>query len=206
MSGSIFLWGCLILAGLVGLVAAFFDSKVNQDENEIIQNKENENTVTYLRKTEYFKDEDITKYNWLDFSIKEISFPEEPVRYYAVVTVTGHNLGTNYANVIIRKVGDNYDFNPHWESYKYSNLDGYPCKDTYDEVVKELEVYFQTKKRHEEPNKHDALKKNYYYFDSKEEAAEAICAMKKKIDSFYRDKELSTKQITENEIKITFEK
>lgn len=206
MSGSIFLLGFLVLACLVGLVAAFFDSKANQEENEIIQNKENENTVTYLRKTEYFKDEDITKYNWLDFSIKEISFPEEPVRYYAVVTVTGHNLGTSYANVIIRKDGDGYDFNPHWQSYKYSNLDGYPCKDTYDEVVEGLEVYFQAKKRHEEPNIHDALKKNYYYFDSKEEAAEAICAMKKKIDGFYRDKELSTKQITENEIKITFEK
>lgn len=205
MSEAIFLWGFLILAGLVGLVAAFFDSKANQEENEIIQNKENENTVTYLRKTEYFKDEDITKYNWLDFSIKEISFPEEPVRYYAVVTVTGHNLGTSYANVIIRKDGDSYDFNPHWESSKFSD-DWYPCMDTYDEVVEGLEVYFQAKKRHEDPNRHAALKKNYYYFDSKEEAAEAICAMKKKIDGFYRDKELSTKQITENEIKITFEK
>lgn len=205
MSEAIFLWGFLILAGLVGLVAAFFDSKANQEENEIIQNKENENTVTYLRKTDYFLDEDITKYNWLDFSIKEVSFPEEPVRYYAVVTVTGHNLGTSYANVIIRKDGDSYDFNPHWE-FSHSSSSGYQCVDTYDEVVKELEVYFQAKKRHEDPNRHDALKKNYYYFDSKEEAAEAICAMKKKIDSFYRDKELSTKQITENEIKITFEK
>jgi hypothetical protein len=61
MNGTIFLCGFLILAVLVGLVAAFFDSKSNQEENEIIQTKENENTVTYLRKTNYFKDEDITK-------------------------------------------------------------------------------------------------------------------------------------------------
>lgn len=204
MNGAIFLCGFLILAGLVGLVAAFFDSKPNQEENEIIRTKENENTVTYLRKTGYFLDEDIAKYNWLDFSIKEVSFPEEPVRYYAVVTVTGHDLGTSYANVIIRKVVDDYDFNPH-RDFTYSSS-GYQCVDTYDEVVKELEVYFQAKKRHEDPNRHNALKRNYYYFDTKEEAAEAICAIKKKIDSFYRDKELSTKQITENEIKITFEK
>lgn len=162
------------------------------------------NGIAYLRKTDYFKYKDITKYNWLDFSIKEVSFPDEPVRYYAVVTVTGHNLGTSYANVIIRKVGDIYDFNPHWESYTYSD-GGYPCKDTYDAVVEELEVYFQAKKRHEDPNEHDALKKNYYYFDTKEDALEAICAMKKKIDGFYRDKELSTKQVSENEIKVTFE-
>lgn len=204
MNGGIIFLSFIIFALIITLFVWF-----SKDANKYTVT--NTGTVvngkTYLRKTSYFKEEDITKYNWLDFSIKEVSFPEEPIRYYAVVTVTGHNLGDCYANVIIRKVirkdDIDYDFNPHYEGY---SDDYYPCMDTYDEVLSGLEIYFQAKKRHEDPNRHSALKENYYYFNSKEEAAEAICAIKKKIDGFYRDKELSTEQITENEIKITFEK
>ena len=120
--------------------------------------------LVYVDKTDVFDESELTKYTWIGFSIKEVSFPEEPIRYYAVATITGYKLGYDCANVIIRKLGDSstYDLNPHFNHGSWRSA-SYECCCTYDRVIKGLESYFKSKKLHDEKDTQYAIKDNYYY-------------------------------------------
>ena len=151
---------------------------------------------------------DYSKLTYLDFAVKHIFFPGEKERFYAVVTVTGHTLKDQKANIILRKDDDVYEFNNEYIDYEAWEF-ARNYKLTYDKVVEYLNDYF--KEKNQKIGKIVKAKDNvnirtcYYYFDTKEEAIEALCIFKKRIDE-YKKRELNSRNdLIEEEIKVSFD-
>lgn len=153
-----------------------------------------------------FSPVDYSKLTFLDFTVKQLSYPGEKDRFYAIVTVTGHTLKNKKANIILRKDGNEYKFNNEytdveaWEFVRNYKL-------TYDKVVKYLDNYFKEKNRNVGKHVYAKDKVNerecYWYFDTKEDAVIALCMFRKLIND-YKGRNTNNGLI-EDEIKVSFE-
>ena len=151
---------------------------------------------------------DYSKLTYLDFAVKHIFFPGEKERFYAVVTVTGHTLKDQKANIILRKDDDVYEFNNEYIDYEAWEF-ARNYKLTYDKVVEYLNDYFKEKNQKigkiVQAKDKVNVRSCYYYFDTKEEAIEALCIFKKRIDE-YKNRELNSRNdLIEEEIKVSFD-
>ena len=172
--------------------------------------KRNKIIPNVLMEFPYIPEEDYPLYTYLDFTVKEVSYPNEPSRFYPVVKITGHKLGNNIANVIIAFYGrrdserndpDNYKFNIYDYNTYPVYYDTFP---TYDKIYIMLNDYYKNKNRNflgiDEPD--DLLAMPYYR--KKEEAVYAVCQFKKRLDEYNNKKEISVQDVSETEIKVTF--
>ena len=153
-----------------------------------------------------FSPADYSKLTYLDFTVKQLSYPGEKDRFYAVVTVTGYTLKNKKANIILRKDGNEYKFNNEytdveaWEFVRNYKL-------TYDKVVEYLNNYFNEKNKNVGKITYAKDKVNernsYYYFDTKEDAVIALCMFRKLIND-YKGRNTNN-DLIEDEIKVSFD-
>ena len=156
------------------------------------------------------------KYDFLDYSVRELSYPEEKIRYYAVVTMTGGEFNKNKVNAIIQFNGTDK-----------SNIYGYglippaflerPAILTmqkrhiwsFDEVKRRLNAYIKDNLNGLGNTANENWKAYYnsygYFFDTVEEATFALCAFKQIVDEKLRKRSLSIHNISENVINVKFE-
>lgn len=193
-------------AVIIGIIS-IFGSKSSDTLNstELTKNLE---ANEFLDRTPFIIPYEYSHYTFLDYSVRELSYPERDTRYYAVVTITGGKLGNNKVNAIIHFHGDDkndiwsYDLQSKCTYYNYEYF-------SFDDVKIRLNNYFKDigagirSKDHTKNSK--TADKNYaYYFKTKEDATFALCQFKKCVDERYRKKELSVNNISETETKITF--
>ena len=158
-----------------------------------------------------FSSVDYNKLTYLDFTVKHILYPGEDERFYAVVTVTGHTLKNQKANIILRKNGNDYKFNNEYtditDIIAWEFTHNY--KLTYDKVVEYLNLYYKEKNKNIGKIVHAKDKVNerdcYYYFDTKEEAIEALCMFRKLINKYKNQEINSNNNIIEEDIKVSFD-
>lgn len=156
------------------------------------------------------------KYDFLEYSVRELSYPEEETRYYAVVTMTGGPFNKNKVNAIIHFNGTDksniygYGLIPP-EFLKTSSLIGLRERHiwSFDEVKRRLNTYIKDKLNGNENNPTENWKTYYpsyaYYFKTIEEATFALCAFKQMVDEKLRKRSLSVHNISENIINVKFE-
>lgn len=165
--------------------------------------------IPWITSTQY------AKYNFLNYSVRELSYPEEKTRFYAVVTMTGGEFNRNKVNVIIQFKGQDkkniysYGLIPS----EFFRLDA-PASIkrsiwTFDEVKRRLNLYIKDKLNGLENSSNENWMAYYnsyaYFFDTVEDATFALCAFKQIVDEKLRKKRLSINDISENVINVKFE-
>jgi len=190
-------------------------SKNKSDNSEELDKSENESAVV-SDKPEPFVISEIpliisaqyAKYDFLDYSVRELSYPEEKTRFYAVVTITGGDFNKNKVNAIIQFKGPDKK-----NIYNYGLIpSGFFIKHrvwTFDEVKRRLNLYIKDKLNEVENMSNENWMAYYnsyaYFFDTVEEATFALCAFKQIVDEKFRKKSLSINDISENVINVKFE-
>ena len=166
--------------------------------------------LPWIISTEY------AKYDFLDYSVRELSYPEEKTRYYAVVTMTGGEFNKNKVNAIIQFKGDRKDYILNYglipaEYFKHDVLISGVKKTiwTFDEVKRRLNTYIKDKLNGTDNTSNENWKAYYScyacYFDTMEDATFALCAFKQVVDERLRKKSLSINDVSENVINVKFE-
>lgn len=156
----------------------------------------------------WIPEKDYPLYTFLDYSIKQVSYPNEQDRYYPVVKVTGHKLGSSAANIIIRYNGVTKKEIYEKERKKPKNY-GLTTDDsfnlpTYDKVSILLNDYYKKKYTNFLDIKEPFPLNIIHYYRNKEDAAYALYQFKKRMDEFYNKKELSKQDISETDFKLEF--
>ena len=196
--------------------------KVTDNKSE--DKSESKNRLFFDDKSEPFVIDEIpwisnleyAKYDFLEYSVRELSYPEEETRYYAVVTMTGGPFNKNKVNAIIHFNGTDksniygYGLIPP-EFLKTNSLIGLRERHiwSFDEVKRRLNTYIKDKLNGNEDNPTENWKAYYpsyaYYFKTVEEATFALCAFKQMVDEKLRKRSLSVHNISENIINVKFE-
>lgn len=165
--------------------------------------------IPWIFSTEY------AKFDFLHYSVRELSYPEEKTRYYAVVTMTGGVFNKNKVNAIIQYNGNdkkliyNYGFIP--PEYLKNNpiIRRHTHIWTFDEVKRRLNAYIKDKLNGvEDPSNENwmAYYRDYaYFFDTIEGATFALYAFKQIVDEKLRKKSLAKHNISENVINVKFD-
>lgn len=156
------------------------------------------------------------KYDFLDYSVRELSYPEEQIRYYAVVTMTGGEFNKNKVNAIIQFNGTDKS-----NIYSYGLIPPAFLERlailtmqkrhiwSFDEVKRRLNAYIKDNLNGLGNTANENWKAYYnsygYFFDTVEEATFALCAFKQIVDEKLRKRSLSIHNISENVINVKFE-
>lgn len=156
------------------------------------------------------------KYDFLDYSVRELSYPEEKIRYYAVVTMTGGEFNKNKVNAIIQFNGTDKS-----NIYSYGLIPPAFLERpailtmqkrhiwSFDEVKRRLNAYIKDNLNGLGNTANENWKAYYnsygYFFDTVEEATFALCAFKQIVDEKLRKRSLSIHNISENVINVKFE-
>lgn len=199
------------------------ESNDKSNNSEELDKSENDTAVVSDNPEPFVIDEipwisslEYAKYDFLDYSVRELSYPEEKIRYYAVVTMTGGEFNKNKVNAIIQFNGTDK-----------SNIYGYglippaflerPAILTmqkrhiwsFDEVKRRLNAYIKDNLNGLGNTANENWKAYYnsygYFFDTVEEATFALCAFKQIVDEKLRKRSLSIHNISENVINVKFE-
>ena len=199
------------------------ESNDKSNNSEELDKSENDTAVVSDNHEPFVIDEipwispiEYAKYDFLDYSVRELSYPEEKIRYYAVVTMTGGEFNKNKVNAIIQFNGTDK-----------SNIYGYglippaflerPAILTmqkrhiwsFDEVKRRLNAYIKDNLNGLGNTANENWKAYYnsygYFFDTVEEATFALCAFKQIVDEKLRKRSLSIHNISENVINVKFE-
>ena len=156
------------------------------------------------------------KYDFLDYSVRELSYPEEKIRYCAVVTMTGGEFNKNKVNAIIQFNGTDKS-----NIYSYGLIPPAFLERpailtmqkrhiwSFDEVKRRLNAYIKDNLNGLGNTANENWKAYYnsygYFFDTVEEATFALCAFKQIVDEKLRKRSLSIHNISENVINVKFE-
>ena len=199
------------------------ESNDKSNNSEELDKSENDTAVVSDNHEPFVIDEipwispiEYAKYDFLDYSVRELSYPEEKIRYYAVVTMTGGEFNKNKVNAIIQFNGTDK-----------SNIYGYGLIPpaflersailtmqkrhiwSFDEVKRRLNAYIKDNLNGLGNTANENWKAYYnsygYFFDTVEEATFALCAFKQIVDEKLRKRSLSIHNISENVINVKFE-
>ena len=197
-------------------------SKNKSDNSEELDKSENDTAVVsdnpepfVISEIPWIISTQYAKYNFLNYSVRELSYPEEKTRFYAVVTITGGDFNKNKVNSIIQFKGPDkkniysYGLIPP----EFLNINT-PISIkhriwTFDEVKRRLNLYIKDKLNGLENSSNENWMAYYnsyaYFFDTVEDATFALCAFKQIVDEKLRKKSLSINDISENVINVKFE-
>lgn len=198
-------------------------SKDKSNNSEELDKSENDTAVVSDNPEPFVIDEipwiistQYAKYDFLDYSVRELSYPEEKIRYYAVVTMTGGEFNKNKVNAIIQFNGTDKS-----NIYSYGLIPPAFLERTailtmqkrhiwsFDEVKRRLNAYIKDNLNGLGNTANENWKAYYnsygYFFDTVEEATFALCAFKQIVDEKFRKKSLSINDISENVINVKFE-
>lgn len=199
------------------------ESNDKSNNSEELDKSENDTAVVSDNPEPFVIDEipwisslEYAKYDFLDYSVRELSYPEEKIRYYAVVTMTGGEFNKNKVNAIIQFNGTDKS-----NIYSYGLIPPAFLERpailtmqkrhiwSFDEVKRRLNAYIKDNLNGLGNTANENWKAYYnsygYFFDTVEEATFALCAFKQIVDEKLRKRSLSIHNISENVINVKFE-